>query len=291
MPWYSALKYLGKAAGGYAARRGVDYVGRQVSSYVRRKRRQRAWRNMKAYRVKSALGLQKMRILSTTKNPVWSWSYPSQSKTSNTYRFCPLGHYSNYYYNLYDCDARFAALAGLYRQFRIVNMTVSLRMQSTPFSDEYGYVSFAGKVIRNCQRDTPFTDFWDGATPMDTPGIVWRKNDQFKDKLPGITMSVWPVSTAEKDQWYDTVTDGAGNNADYAVGADMAFCPAIDFCTIFTRQPPNAGSFAVAVLYRVTIEFRDAVDAALPSSKSIEIEKETIEDLAPKETETPIVEP
>lgn len=246
-------------------------------------------RTMPRYRRRAAQGLASTKVLTVVKDPVFAWAYAANSTCSYTVRFCPFFGFgygttqtasTRWYMSLAQADPRFVSLSSMYREFRVVNYTVSLKLQTQPYADTYGYISFVGRVIRNANFGTEHSKFYTGTAAMTTPGIVWKRNMSNTTKLPGITMSVYPKAVTERQQWYPTDLSEQHVNEFWLNGADTDYCPCIDFATCFTRKPSIAGSFAVAVFLRATIVFRDPKGPLAPNESRLELTHEDVIDLA-----------
>lgn len=256
---------------------------RRMAAYARYKR------TMPRYRRRAAQGLASTKVLTVCKDPVFSWAYAANATASYTVRFSPFFGFGygttqtsadRWYMSLGQADRRFVALSAMYREFRVVNYTVSLKLQTNPYADNYGYVSFVGRVIRNANYGTEHTAFYDGTAAMTTPGIVWKRNNTATNKLPGITLSVYPKAVTERQQWYPTDLSDAGVNEFWLNGTDTDYCPCIDFATCFTRKPSIAGSFAVSVFLRATVVFRDPKGPLADDSRVLELTREDVIDLS-----------
>jgi hypothetical protein len=247
-----------------AAGAAVHSVGGLVQNAIRRRRRARAWRTMKAYRQSAALGLGRTRYLCSVKCPFDYLRWGANDRISSVLRVCPLyyGNYGNgwqYANNIFKSDDRFRAMCGLYKQFRILNMYVMLSVSGA--TQSFGDIGMFARIIRNGKISTPFSDFISTHSVVCVPGVIWkRETDQ--DRRLSLALNIAPKSILEKSQWYSTDYDSSPNSLDFVNGVDMDFCPMVDFA-VYGRSAPTGDSLVpIEMWIRLSIEFRDATDGS-----------------------------
>lgn len=265
---YRGARYLGgsfaRSLASRAASAAAGSVGGMVQSALRRRRRARAWRTMKAYRQSAALGLGRTRYLSSVKSPFDLLRWAAGANTSSVLRFCPMyyGSYGTgfqYTNSIYKTDDRFRAMCGLYKQWRILNVYYMISISGT--ADSFGDLGIFARIIRNGNINTPITDFVTTSNVVCVPGVIWKRQTDVDRRL-SLSLNVAPRTILEKSQWYTTDYNSNWSNVGFVNGIETDFCPMIDVCVYARNAPSAATTLGIEMWTRVSIEFRDATDGS-----------------------------
>lgn len=218
---------------------------------------------------------------------------------SKIIRFCPIGRGNSisagdWMGTFQTQDPRFAAMCGIYDQFRIRSVTWEIEIGEPADSAHIAYqlpegttlgsvalpeaveskMSIFAKVIRNCRKDTPRTDFT-GTNALNAPGILWVRTKS-GDRYPRLVVTVRPTKGAERQQWYSTNFTTGGDQSEFDSGATMKFCPALD--VILHSQKAIASSsyeYPISVRIRAIVQFRSSrVPYSASKAEEIELVKE-----------------
>ena len=238
----------------------------------RRRRRVRRYRTAARARRQAAVGLGRSRFWSSVKFPLASLPINSNTSESKTIRFFPFYYGSSssslvYGFSMLQADSRFAAMLQCYSQVRLINMYVSFTVLVPGVGEEFGAVSLCGRIIRNCTKTTPGTDFVDSSGKISVPGIVWKRTTGV-DGLVRLSLTVFPKGTVENSQWYPTTVNSGGNSLSFFDDGKVSiFAPAIDFGVVCTETSSSARTIPVGIFYRCTYEFRSADEAGNESKR------------------------
>lgn len=286
----AALSTMGRRAGWDlygGGRRAITAASRAVSrALTGRSRWYRGVRNpgaSPATKARQVLGLAKQKQYSSVKQPAYPLPIPADATQSAIIRFSPIGAKADDFNNgrlwfgtLYGTDERFKTMSTLYHQFRVISytVTVSLALNGTPTS--YSQLSFVGRTIRNAPKDYDFFNFYNGTDPINIPGVVW-KPVRDSDRVPSLTLTIFPVSSSERNQWFTTDWDASTKaNLDWHNGVFFNYCPAIDIALIATKSYASAAEVPINIMVRSTVEFRSGADFGVGDAKTITLE--TVQD-------------
>lgn len=228
---------------------------------------------------------------------------------SKIMRFCPIGRGNaisagDWMSTFQTLDPRFAAMCGIYDQFRIRSVTWEIEIGEPADSAHIMYelpegstldsvalpeateskMSIFAKVIRNCRKDTARTDFT-GTNALNAPGILWVRA-RSGDRYPRLVVTVRPTKGAERQQWYSTNFTAGGDQSEFDAGAVMKFCPALDVI-LHSQKAISTSSYEypVSMRIRAIVQFRSS---RVPYSATREMEIKEVEAVArenPAETE------
>lgn len=232
----------------------------------RRRRRYRRYRTAARARRQAAFGLGRSRFWSSVKFPIAEWPIPADAYRSKVYRFFPFyytGATSDLVHaaSMISADPRFTAMLRCYSQVRLINMYVSITALVPGVNEEFGAVSLCGRIIRNCTKTTPATEFLDSSGFISVPGIVWKRTPG-ADGLTKLSLTVFPKGTVENSQWYPTVIDSQNRSLQFFVDGKVSiFAPAIDLAVIVTSRSGSLRQMPFSIFYRCTYEFRNADEA------------------------------
>lgn len=228
---------------------------------------------------------------------------------SKIMRFCPIGKGNalsagDWMSTFQTQDPRFAAMCGIYDQFRIRSVTWEIEigepadaahtayelpegstLQSVALPDAVeSKMSIFAKVIRNCGKATPRTDFT-STNALNAPGVLWVRS-RSGDRYPRLVVTVRPTRGAERQQWYSTNFTAGGDQSEFDAGAVMKFCPALDVILHSQKAIPSGSyEYPISIRIRAIVQFRSS---RVPYSATREEEIKEVEAAArefPAETE------
>lgn len=238
----------------------------------RRRRRYRRYRTAARARRMAAYGLGRSRFWSSVKFPYATMTVPANKNLSVPFRFMPFWkgtgsttiHFAN---TMIQNDTRFAAMLHCYTQVRLINMYVSITCLAPGVSDDFGAASLCARVIRNCTKDTPPSQFLDSNGFISVPGVVWKRTPG-ADGLTKISLTVFPKGTVENSQWFPTTLDETNTSLSFFNDGKVSiFAPAIDVSCFVSRTTSANRLMPIQVFYRCTYEFRNADEAGNEDAK------------------------
>lgn len=224
---------------------------------------------------------------------------------SKVMRFCPIGRGNalsagDWMATFQTQDPRFAAMCGIYDQFRIRSVTWEIEIGEPADAAHIAYqlpegttlgsvalpeaveskMSIFVKVIRNCKKDTARTDFT-STNALNAPGVLWVRA-KTGDRYPRLVVTVRPTKGAERQQWYSTNFTSGGDQSEFDAGTTFKFCPALDVI-LHSQKAISSGSYEypISIRIRAIVQFRSS---RVPYSATKEME---IEDIAADAREFP----
>lgn len=235
-----------------------------------------------------ALGLATTSFFSSVKDPSTRVAWGSGYTRSAVLRICPLGFMptlegdSKSSYTLFQCDERFKAMCGIYSQFRIKSVSVtvvlnnptSLYIAGDPPAQYVGRIMLAGRAMRSVNHITDVNTFGNGSVQgLSVPGVVVTSPAD-QERYPRIRFTMYPRTADERNQWYSTEYTSNGKELqEFRDGKVFDFLPGFDIAAISTAAISSQSSISFYVFMRCRIEFRDSQS---PSSVSSNASKASI---------------
>lgn len=265
---------------GYSATRSITNA---VRNRFRTQRRIAAAARGRNARRRMALGLATTSFFSSVKDPSTRLAWGSGYTRSAVLRVCPLGFMptlegdSKSSYTLFQCDERFKAMCGIYSQFRIKSVSLTVILNNPAALEttgslpgvSVGRIMLAGRAMRSVNSVTDVNDFGGGSVQgLSVPGVVVTTSYD-GEKYPRIKFTMYPKTADERNQWYSTEYTANGKELqEFRDGKVFNFLPGFDICGVSTSAVGQQSSVSFYVFMRCRIEFRDSQTPTSVSSNA-----------------------